>query len=66
MNIRNIYRGRPLKRAKKGKPWAKLWNKAQLDNENPITVIYAHDAKRVSTLSTTSELPTEKNNLLLT
>lgn len=47
MNMRNIHNDEPSKKTDKGRAWAEEWNKSQKHAENPITVIYGHDARRV-------------------
>jgi len=49
MNMRNIDKGEPSRDTDKGEPWAHLWTKSQRDVDNPTTIIYGHDARRVLT-----------------
>ncbi|KAL1917167.1 uncharacterized protein VTP21DRAFT_4823 [Calcarisporiella thermophila] len=47
MNMRNIKKnGKPTKSKNKGRSWSKVWNEAQIGNENPRTVVYGHQASR--------------------
>ena len=48
MNMRNIYKGESSRDTDKGEPWADLWSKTQHGAAHPTTIVYGHDARRVS------------------